>query len=506
MNHVALVAVALGWASLPVPATPATAAPVTAAAQRAFVTGGWVEGVRAGDALVFRGIPYAAPPLGRLRWAPPQPVRRWSGTRDARHAAPACPQNDYGWNAGDAAHASEDCLTLDVRTPSMTGKRPVMLWIHGGSNLAGSARGTVESRITDGGVVLVAIQYRLGILGFLAHRGAADAKGHAGNYGLMDQIAALRWVKRNIARFGGDPANVTIFGESAGAEDVSLLLAAPAARGLFARAAMQSGTPGFGMPFRPLREALALGDQADQLLGAGGSIARMRQAPVAALLAADLKLRDPVITDPASVWNTMTWLRTQIDGAVLPESPRALLAKAPPRPVLIGSSRAEFGPAKGSIDLAAAIAFGFGDKAGTARSLYRFDEPARAADPRLGHPALELSTDLIFRCPTGTLSTLLAKQGWPVWRYEFDLAKDGGLSSHGSELPYLFDGLSFAGGISLQRYWLDFAATGDPNGARGQPAWPHFDAASARYVAINARGVHVRSHLRQPICSLLETL
>lgn len=449
---------------------------------RVTVSGGIVEGRIADDgARIFRGIPYAAPPLGPRRWRAPLPVHGWHGVRAAREPAPACLQNEYGWNARDAAHASEDCLTLDVRTPGARGKRPVMVWIHGGSNRAGSARGTVDSRITAQGIVLVAVQYRLGIFGFLAHRGAAaEAGGHAGNYGLMDLIAALRWVRANIAAFGGDPANVAIFGESAGSQDVSLLLAAPAARGLFSKAILESGTPGFGMPFRPFGEALALGDQAARLLGTR-DIASLRRAPAAALLAADRKLHDPVITPPGSVWNDdMVWLRTQIDGAVLPRSPAQLLRDAPPRPVILGSNVAEFGPAEGAFDLDTALRAGFGVQADAAAPLYR------APDPRRGGPLLALSTDLIFTCPVDRLARQLAGQGWPVWRYRFDLAKDGGRSSHGSELPYLFDGLAIGTRPALlQRLWTDFARTGAPGAA-----WPRFTATTARGVQFDAAGLH----------------
>jgi para-nitrobenzyl esterase len=463
------------------------------------VSGGRVAGSRADDgAFVFRGIPYAAPPLAGLRWRAPQPVLAWRGVRAARDAPPACLQNDDGWNKGDAAHASEDCLTLDVRTPGLRGKRPVMVWIHGGSNRAGSARGTVDSRITAGGVVLVAIQYRLGIFGFLAHRGAAaEAGGHAGNYGLMDQIAALRWVRANIARFGGDPANVTIFGESAGSQDVALLLAAPAARGLFAKAILQSGTPGFGMNFRPLDQAFALGDQADRLLGTHG-IADLRRAPAAALLAADRKLHDPEIARPHAVWNDdMVWLRTQIDGAVLPRSPRALLAEAPKRPVILGTSVAEFGPAEGSIELADALRAAFGAQADAVAGQYR------APDARRGGPLLALSTDLIFTCPTEQLATLLVARGWPVWRYRFDLAKDGGRSSHGSELPYLFDGLPIAGAPALlQRLWTHFARSGVPDPV----AWPRTTRADAREALFDAGGMHVIAASPTESCRLRNAL
>ncbi|MBC9032257.1 carboxylesterase family protein [Sphingomonas sp. JC676] len=463
------------------------------------------DGIVAGSAMpgasIFRGIPFAAPPTGDLRWKAPQPVTPWQGVRADKPDAPACLQNDYGWNRGDYLRSAEDCLTLDVRTPDVAGKRPVMVWIHGGSNRAGSARGTVQSRITDQGVVLVAVQYRLGIFGFLPHRGAAaETAGTAGNYGLMDQIAALKWVRANIAKFGGDPANVTIFGETAGSQDASLLLAAPQARGLFAKAILESGTPGFGMPFRPLAEALAIGDQADKLLDTGGSIAELRKRPAQALLAADLKLAD------ASLFtNDYLWLRTTIDGAVLPRSPRDLLAMAPKRPVIIGSNRAEFGPGPGEADWPVVLAKTFGTNAARARAFYRLDDPARTDDPRLGPPELEYSTDWIFRCPAGRLADLLAGKGAPVWRYEFDAARDGGRTSHAAEIDYVLGTAHFAPDLQLQDYWVGFAKTGDPNRA-GLPPWPRFDPQGQRHVLFDAAGVTPGGKLREPICSMLEAL
>jgi para-nitrobenzyl esterase len=459
---------------------------------RVPVSGGVIEGSAApwGGAILFRGIPYAAPPVGDLRWRAPKPVLPWQGVRADNADAPACPQNDQGWNHGDATHASEDCLTLDVRTPSLTGKLPVMVWIHGGSNFSGSGRGTVQSQITSKGVVLVAIQYRLGLLGFLGTRGAAaEAGGHAGNYGLMDQIAALRWVQANIAKFGGDPANVTIFGESAGAQDVSLLLAAPDARGLFAKAIMESGTPGFGMPPRPLADAFAFGDQAQGMLG--GSLAEMRKRPVAELLAADLKL-----TDAALVANDFRWVRTTIDGAVLPEAPRALLAKAPPRPVIIGTNRAEFGAGPVTEEALARI---FGKWAAEARPFYA------TSDPRLGPPDLQFGTDWIFRCPAGRMAELLSARRAPVWRYEFDVSENGGLTSHSAEIGWVMSPKTFGKGVSLQDYWTNFAKSGDPNGG-GQPDWPRFVPSSQRYVAFDSGGVTPGANLREPICSMLEEL
>jgi para-nitrobenzyl esterase len=467
------------------------------------VTGGTIEGASStdGSALVFEGIPFAAPPTGENRWRAPQPVVAWSGVRDATHEAPACIQNDYQWNTHTYIYASEDCLTLDVRTPSLTGKRPVMVWIHGGSNYAGGAGGTIQSRITDKGVVLVAIQYRLGIFGFLSHRAlAGEQGGSSGNYGLMDQIAALKWVRANIAKFGGDPNNITISGESAGSQDVSLLLASPETKGLFERAIMESGTPGFGLPFRTLDSAFRLGDQLDALLHSGGDIEKLRHDSTAALLAADLKLYDPGVQT-----HGFLWLHTTIDGKVLPESPRRLYAEAPKRPVIIGTNRAEFGIDGGVAHLAAAVDAAFGANAGKARAFYHLDQPAPPPDPRLGDRDLMVGTDIIFRCPATNLATLLAANGWPVWRYQFDLATNGGISSHTSDIPYVLGSAMIAPGYSLRDYWTAFARDGDPNAA-ALPDWPAFTADGARYVEIDKDGVAPRDHLRSTPCQWMDRL
>ncbi|HEU4961989.1 MAG TPA: carboxylesterase family protein [Sphingomonas sp.] len=468
---------------------------------RVAVTGGTVEGVATGDALVFRGIPFAAPPTGENRWRAPQPVAAWHGVRAATRAAPACIQNDYGWNRSFYITSSEDCLTLDVRTPSLEGKRPVMVWIHGGSNYAGGAAGTVESRITDKGVVLVAIQYRLGVLGFLSHRGLAKEQGGtSGNYGLMDQIAALKWVQANIARFGGDPGNVTIFGESAGSQDVSLLLASPETKGLFERAIMESGSPGFGLPFRSLDQAFRLGDQLDAQMESGGDIEKLRHASIAALLAADLKLVDPGVQT-----HGFLWLHTTIDGKVLPRDPRQLYDEGPKRPAIVGTNRAEFGIDGGRPHRDAAVDAAFGANAAKARAFYGLDRPDPPADPRLGDRDLMIGTDIIFRCPANRTAEAIATSGAPVWRYQFDLAQGGGISSHTSEIPYVMDGLPITPGVTLQDYWVDFAKTGDPNGG-GLPEWPRFTADAQRYFEIDKGGVHAADHLRAEPCQWMDQL
>jgi para-nitrobenzyl esterase len=484
---------------LPVAAILATAA---APAPTVEVDGGSLRGVLDGSGtFLFRGIPFAAPPLRERRWRAPAPVIPWRGVRDASQPAPACVQNDQGWNRGDYLTGQEDCLTIDVATRSLSGRRPVLVWIHGGSNRAGSPGDIVASPMVADGIVLVGVRYRLGIFGFLPHRAlAAEAGGSTGNYALMDQIAALRWVRRNIARFGGDPANVTIAGESAGAQDVSLLLAAPAARGLFHKAIMESGTPGFGLPFRSLEEAERLGDQMDALLASGGDIGRLRHTSVPALLAADLKLQDDALEA-----DDYMWLRTTIDGEVLPRSPAELIAEAPSRPAIVGSNRLELDLPGGRPHRDAFVAKAFGKTEAQARLFYGLDRPDPPADPRLGTRDQQIATDLTFRCPGNALAAMLATNGAPVWRYEFDLAPNGGQTRHALEIGYAFGESRSAAGLSLRPYWVDFVKTGDPNSA-AMPQWPRFAAANGAYLALEEGGFKASRGLRAEPCRLLDRL
>jgi len=468
-----------------------------AQAQVVKVDGGSVRGKAWSGSLLFRGIPFAAPPVGELRWKPPQPVQPWRGIREATAQPASCVQNDQGWNYSDYLIGKEDCLTLDVRTPSLAAKLPVLVWLHGGSNRAGGPNDIVLSDVGNK-VVIVGVRYRLGIFGFLSHPALTAEQGGSGNYGIMDQIAALRWVHDNIARFGGDPANVTIAGESAGSQDVSLLLAAPAARGLFEKAIMESGTPGFGMEFRSLKEAERIGMQADDLLNAGGSIATMRGLSVPALLAVDLKLHDS-----ATVSDSMLWLRTTVDGKVFPADPRTLLQQAPPRPVIVGTNRLEFGSDREHRD--ELIAKAFGAKEAEARAFYDADQPSPPDDPRLGTLDEQIGTDVTFRCPAEHLAQLLAGKGAPVWRYEFDGAPNGGKTSHAAEIPYAFGDSHLAKGLSLTPYWVNFIRTGDPNGS-GLPRWPGFTAVAPAHVLFSDAGVTPLGALRPEICSLTERL
>jgi para-nitrobenzyl esterase len=469
-----------------------------AAAQVVNVTGGQVRGKALDDGTqVFRGMPFAAPPVEGLRWKPPQPVLAWKGVRDGTAQAASCVQIDQGWNYSDFVIGKEDCLTLDVRTPSVKGRLPVLVWIHGGSNRAGGPNDIVLSDVGKQ-VVIVGVRYRLGIFGFLSHPALTAEQGASGNYALMDQIAALKWVHDNIAKLGGDPANVTIAGESAGSQDVSLLLAAPAARGLFEKAIMESGTPVFGMKPRTLAEAERIGMEADDLLKAGGSIAAMRRMSVPALLAVDLKLHDA-----GTGSDTAMWMRTTIDGKLFPADPRTLLDQAPPRAVIVGTNKREFGVDRPQRDEAIARAFGPNEAA--ARAYYHADKPPPPDDPRLGSLDEQIGTDIVFRCPAEHVAQLLSMKGAPVWRYEFDSAPNGAKTSHAAEISYAFGNSTFAPGQSLKPYWINFAKSGDPNGA-GLPQWPRFTPQAQQHALFDAKGVTVEGPLRPQLCSLEDRL
>ena len=268
-------------------AIPMSHAPEEIARPEVRVVQGKVQGTLVEGGLAFKNLPYAAPPVGPNRWRAPQAASSWRGTRDASVFGPSCPQEPMGWNDVDAKRASEDCLSLNIWTPRVgqgTGQPglPVMVWINGGGFRGGSASNNFNdgTKLMRHGVVAVTINYRLGVLGFLAHPDLAreTADGSTGNYGLMDQVAALRWVHDNIAAFGGDPANVTAFGQSAGGIAISWLITSKSARGLFNRAILQSGNA-FGSGLITLTRA-----QAEKVGQQFGAIAQLRQLPARKLI------------------------------------------------------------------------------------------------------------------------------------------------------------------------------------------------------------------------------
>ncbi|HWA00405.1 MAG TPA: carboxylesterase family protein [Caulobacterales bacterium] len=455
---------------------------------------------------VFRGMPFAAPPVGVLRWRPPQPASSWRGVRAATRPGAACAQNSYGWNEADARRSSEDCLYLDVRTPRLgAGARlPVLVWIHGGSNRAGSGGDKVLASFPLRGIVMVGVQYRLGAFGFVSHPEltAESTERASGNYALMDQVAALKWVRTNIAAFGGDPSNVTIVGDSAGAQDVGLLMVSPTARGLFAKAIQESGTAQFGWPARSLRENEEIGLQLQRLLGAH-SLRDMREASTAQILAADLRMSSATITDQSYLW-----LQAVVDGRVVPAPPHDLFAAGLSAnvPLLLGSNARELTLPGGADQAEAYLRMAFGPREALARSLYAF---GGVADPRLGDAYEQLANDVTFRCPTVETARLQARRGRAVYQYHFDHAEpDGSAVRHSGELAFVYDDLPVSPRdrrITMQAYWANFARTGDPN-AQGLPRWPRFQERERAYLEFSDDGPRAKTNLRGEICALLPRL
>ena len=457
---------------------------------------------------VFKGIPFAQPPTGQLRWREPMPANTWAGVRDATAFAAPCMQG--------GENNSEDCLYLNIWTPEWPAKsrKAVMVWFHGGGNFAGAATDPLfdGESLARHGVVLVTAQYRLGVFGFFAHPALTRESPHhsSGNYGLLDQIAALRWVRDNIARFGGDPGNVTIFGESAGSLDVNVLMASPLSRGLFRRVIGESG-PVVAPP--PLAEAEKKGeDLALKLTAASPSALQdMRTLSGAQLQKATgqgLSFLGPM-------------LGVVVDGWVFPESPMKVFAAGQEHRIalLLGNNARElqrpFFPMSGT--LAQAITEQYGPLADKALALYGLNGgPEPQPDPLFGTAMAQWATDSQFRC--GTVAELVwhAGAGNPGYQFQFARAAPGreaAGAAHGSEVPYVFGTLGRAANspkydaidqqvsAAMQIYWTNFAKTGDPNGG-GLPRWPKFEPAGRSYLEFTDAGPVVREGLRREVCDL----
>ncbi|MBA4330458.1 MAG: carboxylesterase family protein [Phenylobacterium sp.] len=441
------------------------------------------QGVLAGRAddtvAAFKNIPYAAPPVAELRWRPPGAAPTWEGRRDASTYGPICiqatPQGDPGVGP---LPMSEDCLNLNVWRPTdvAASPAPVMVWIHGGGLVNGSGTAALYdgSHLARQGMVVVSMNYRLGRLGFFDHPALAaerPADEAAGNYGLMDVIAALQWVRANIAVFGGDPANVTIFGESAGGAIVTRMMISPPARGLFDRAIVQSGlgrelqTPldrrgAYDLP--SARERGEVWAHGHNLLTA----ADLRAAPVELLLT------------PAPVFANGDL--SLIDGRIVPSTVEAAFrsGRQAPVPMVIGTNSAEFWWMKptdrngyGMIDddltwlERATITAAYGGEAGFDRGFI---------------------TDAVFSEPARRLARLHAAAGHPAYLYRFDISSPDNPEPHGGathaiERPYVFGTLPLlpypvreadvAASAAMMGYWTAFSRSGDPNGV-GRPDWP----------------------------------
>jgi len=457
---------------------------------------GEIEGKDDGKVKMFLGIPYAAPPVGDLRWKPPQPPAKWTGTKKAAQFGFHCLQgNVFGDMVFHDPGANEDCLTLNVWVPDKhaEAKLPVMVWIYGGGFVAGT---TSEGRqdgyhLAQQGVIVVSMNYRLGIFGFMVHPDLIKESGHnsAGNYGLLDQLAALNWVHDNIAAFGGDPANVTIFGESAGSFSVSAQMASPMAKGLFQKAIGESGAAfsHSGLSFDPLsvraeKDAKLLKDK----LGAS-TVAELRAIPAEKLLAPFIPPQSPGFE-----------FGPDVDGYFLSESVPAIFAAGKQNDVALiagwnrdeGSFEIAFSPQKPTAESFKATAQkDFGDKAPEFLKLYPAD-----TDEHASHSALEYASDKFIALSTWAWIEAAVTTGkQPVYRYRFDMApfpkdlKAPRLGAyHSAEIEYVFGQLDSKTDViwsdadrrvseMMQKYWSNFAKNGNPNGP-GLPNWPPYNA------------------------------
>jgi para-nitrobenzyl esterase len=483
---------------------------VSAAPDVVKIDGGQIGGATVDGVRVFKGIPFAAPPVGELRWKAPQPVVPWTGVRNADTFSPQCMQTPYPEGspyAAPPASTSEDCLYLNVHTAGKSGdRRPVMVWIHGGAWTRGAASlATYDgSKLAKKGVVVVTVNYRLGVFGFMAHPGLTAESPHhsSGNYAVLDHVAALEWVKRNIAAFGGNPANVTIFGESAGSWSVNTVQATPLAKGLFQRAIGESGGQFSRTP--ALATAEAAGVTFMKAAGAD-SIKALRALPSEKILAAPF-LRSAV----------------NVDGWVLPAEVRTIFATRQHNagPVLVGSNANEWttlsNPAqfpKTTADYRRRVETQYGDAVKDYDAVY----PVKS-DADISTAMLAVGRDQTFTLEMRTWARMITAAGAKAYLYQFTHVPPSPNAAtwgayHASEIPYVFGTLRNRNwpftavddrlSDQMSSYWVNFATSGDPNG-RGLEKWTPYDQANEPYLELGDT-VQTKQHLLKAQLDFLES-
>jgi para-nitrobenzyl esterase len=496
----------IAWLSLTLTAAP-SAAPVT-------VTGGTIEGVVQNGLTVYRGIPFAAPPVGALRWRAPQPVVPWSGVRRTAEFGPACMQGERTLFPDDKVQ-SEDCLTLNVWTPASaaSARLPVMVWVYGGGFTMGSTRPPLYSgaNFAKQGVVLVSIQYRVGRFGFFAHPALTRerADGLVGNYAILDQIAGLKWVCDNIAAFGGDPGNVTIFGESAGGISINALMASPLARGLFHKGISESGfgrTVGMTLAAAE-QQGVAFGDAHGVSGDAAQTAAALRALPADQVLAAVAPVSLP---QPGGAPGGLPY--PFIDGRVLPMQISEIFAAGQQArvPYIAGGNSYE-ASLFATVRQQPQAAFDRTGDAFRASSLY-VDE---GRDPGLA--ALDMTTDLQVTEPNRHLARLMAKVGAPAYAYYFSYvsAAQRGTApgaSHGAELAYVFGTLPATAADdarelsrAMSACWVAFAKTGKPGSAGGK-TWEPVTTTNDAFMEFGVNGPELHPDFRKARLDFLDGL
>jgi para-nitrobenzyl esterase len=462
---------------------------------------GPISGALEDGVWTYLGIPFAAPPVGELRWKEPQPVASWEEVLPCTEYGPACPQPGGDWTGMfDVGPTDEDCLYLNVWTPaeSPDEELPVMVWIHGGAFVSGAGSLPIYDghNLAEKGAIVVTINYRLGALGLMAHPLLSEESpnGVSGNYGLFDQIAALEWVQENIDVFGGDEDNVTVFGESAGGMSIHDLMVSPLADGLFDRAIVESGPMlDMGLPINPvpsLAEAEDTGDEISRDLGcdeAEDELAALREVSPDELIAA---------TSDGNEFFSPINLSPNIDGYLLTQSPAEAFAAGEQHavPLLTGINANEgtiFLPDITLQQLQLLSTYLYGDFAEEVLALF----PAQTEDEV--KPAMDrFVTQMGFGAPARFTAECMEKVGSPAYLYLFtmtitDPRAEGLGSFHGLEIMYVFgnlDKVEYEGvdesdyelSEAMMTYWTDFAKEGDPNG-EGVPEWPAYTAGDAPY-------------------------
>ncbi len=478
------------------------------------IDSGRLAGVVEGDVVSFRGVPFAAPPVGDLRWRAPQRANAWQGIRRADRFGPVCQQRiNPADNGVGSQPASEDCLTLNVWAPATrnSSKLPVMLWIHGGGYVAGS--GTAElydgTRLAEQGVVVVTINYRLGRFGFFAHPALTreNPAGPLGNYGLMDQIAALEWIARNIAAFGGDSSNVTIFGESAGGAAVNRLMISPAARGLFHRAISQSGLGRERSPHlnRTGANGMPSGEAQGSAFAASigltdGDAAALRAIPAEKIVAGG---------DPNPMWGG----GPIIDGKLLRDDVADAFADGAQArvPYLLGSNALELPGVTPTKPWLFGEAFELSTRERTDLiKAYGTEEDFNS----------NIFSDVFFTEPARALARFHARVGAPAYLYRFSVLSDSVRDKfkgapHASERQYVFRTLNASpwptgpmderAAETMSACWVAFATTGDPNRS-GRPGWPVFSEAGNELLRFTNDGPLVETIADGPVLDAIAEL
>ncbi len=493
--------------------SPPTGAPYVTLAR------GYVRGSSTAEGSAFLGIPFAAPPIAQLRWRAPEPQSAcFAESLDATRFGARCPQMEGTNYVGD-----EDCLYLNVWTPSLTAPlKPVLFFIHGGGNaVGGTSQASNGLVLYDGAVlaargdaVVVTSSYRLGQLGWLAHSAIDDASGRSGNYGLLDLIEALRWVKENIAAFGGDPDRVMIFGESAGALNTCMLLASPLSEDLFHAALMQSG----GCP-GPTRASVATeSGEIIQALGCG-----TETDPAACLRAIDAETIIRTRTPAIDVAGAQTKMQPHVDGYVLPATPLETLESGVNENValIVGANADETARSVPAIQneaqYQAAVRALFPVPALSSAVLAQY--PASAFNtPRAAF--IRLTTDAKFVCPARKILRARVRGGRTAYRYIFTHRVEGGAlrlfgAFHGLELAFVFGKLTEGGyqpstaeealATSMQDYWASFAADGIPD-VVGEAVWPEYEEATDPYLRFDGAGITAEAGFRTDDCDFWDGL